>query len=430
MSDAINGADPAAQHQVGIAAAQKGDVARARALLEQAVAAAPDALQYRLDLGQVQIMAGDEAAAIESFEHCLRVDPNITPAWLNLAILMLRADRIDEAGTCFERAAAGDARMVDAHAGLGVVRQRQKRMAEAAAAFEAAAKLAPGDAALLSNLAGVLHEAGRPDEAIERFEQALSLAPGEAALHTNLGVLLHEARGPEEGLPHYDAALKCVPGHARTLAAKRSALASLGRHEEARQIFDYDALISTTQFTDAPGYPDMAAFNGALAEHSVAHPTLLKAPPGKSTRGGSQTGQLRGGGPVPVLEGLIGAAVDAYFADPERQCHPFCPRRTTPGSLNIWATVLDRGGYQDPHIHPTGIVSGVYYVQMPQDGDAGAIEFGRPPAPFTLDDPEVRVIRPEPGMLVLFPSFFWHRTIPFDGPGQRISIAFDLVMDR
>ena len=29
-------------------------------------------------------------------------------------------------------------------------------------------------------------------------------------------------------------------------------------------------------------------------------------------------------------------------------------------------------------------------------------------------------------MLVLFPSYVWHRTIPFDGGGERISVAFDL----
>ena len=36
-------------------------------------------------------------------------------------------------------------------------------------------------------------------------------------------------------------------------------------------------------------------------------------------------------------------------------------------------------------------------------------------------------VRPEEGLLVLFPSYFYHRTIPFDDPGTRISIAFDVV---
>ena len=232
-------------------------------------------------------------------------------------------------------------------------------------------------------------------------------------------------------MPHYDAALKIAPGDARTLSTKGTALIELGRKQEAAVIFDHDALIATTQFDQAPGYPDLAAFNQALAEHAVSHPTLVSEPPGRTTRGGGQTGHLLGpdSGPFAAFEQMIWGAIDAYFADTGRADHPNCPRRTQPGRLDAWATVLDKGGYQDPHNHPSGILSGVYYVQLPDSGDAGAIEFGRPAPPFDpAHDPEVRLIRPEPGLLVLFPSFFWHRTIPFPGEGRRISIAFDLIM--
>ena len=38
-----------------------------------------------------------------------------------------------------------------------------------------------------------------------------------------------------------------------------------------------------------------------------------------------------------------------------------------------------------------------------------------------------RVIRPETGAMLLFPSYFWHRTIPFESDQERISVAFDVV---
>ena len=41
--------------------------------------------------------------------------------------------------------------------------------------------------------------------------------------------------------------------------------------------------------------------------------------------------------------------------------------------------------------------------------------------------PNVETIRPEEGMLVLFPSYFYHRTIPFESAQQRICIAFDAI---
>lgn len=85
------------------------------------------------------------------------------------------------------------------------------------------------------------------------------------------------------------------------------------------------------------------------------------------------------------------------------------------------------------HIHPSAWLSGVYYVQLPElasqtgQGEAGWIEFGRPPEHFHCTvEPEVRAIRPEPGLMLLFPSYFYHRTMPFESAGLRISISFDV----
>ncbi|MBY8978026.1 tetratricopeptide repeat protein [Rhodobacteraceae bacterium NNCM2] len=425
--------DAASLHQAGVAAVKQGRLAEGRAMLVKAAEIQPKSLQFQADLAQVHLMAGDEVAAIRTCENCLRIDPKFVPARLNLGILLMRADRIDEAGDCFEKVVGANPNVVDAYGGLGVVRQRQKRLKEAANAFEKAAALAPRDPELRSNLGGVLHELGESEKAADCFRQAIEIAPKHAALHTHLGVVLHEVEGAAAGLPHFDEALRLAPGDARTLAIKGSALIALDRREEAAQIFDHDALIATKQFTEAPGYEDMAAFNRALAELATHHPTLISEPLGRTTRGGGQTGHIFGetDGPVPVLEGMIRGAIDEYFADQTRARHPHCPVRAEPSRMDAWATVLDSGGYQDSHNHPSGVLSGVYYVQLPDDGEAGAIEFGRPARPFTPPkEPDVMVIRPQTGLLVLFPSYFWHRTIPFEGGGQRISIAFDLIVGR
>ena len=38
-----------------------------------------------------------------------------------------------------------------------------------------------------------------------------------------------------------------------------------------------------------------------------------------------------------------------------------------------------------------------------------------------------RLVEPRLGRVVLFPSFLFHRTVPFRGKDRRISIAFDLL---
>lgn len=108
-------------------------------------------------------------------------------------------------------------------------------------------------------------------------------------------------------------------------------------------------------------------------------------------------------------------------------------------TLRVWGTVLGPGGHQAPHMHPLGWLSGAYYVRVPRDmqpipdtGDlaqiAGALEFSRPPARLLVQTPaEVRVVAPREGRLALFPSAFYHRTIPFTSGEKRISIAFDAM---
>lgn len=102
-----------------------------------------------------------------------------------------------------------------------------------------------------------------------------------------------------------------------------------------------------------------------------------------------------------------------------------------------WAVLMERHGYETPHINPDGLVSGVYYVRLPElvaESDssyAGWIEFGMPGPVFATRRPvSTRLVQPVAGKMLLLPSYFWHRTIPFDSAQDRLSIAFDLAENR
>ena len=43
------------------------------------------------------------------------------------------------------------------------------------------------------------------------------------------------------------------------------------------------------------------------------------------------------------------------------------------------------------------------------------------------DCPPDHYVRPYPGLLVLFPSYVWHGTVPFESGGRRLTAAFDVV---
>jgi uncharacterized protein (TIGR02466 family) len=131
-----------------------------------------------------------------------------------------------------------------------------------------------------------------------------------------------------------------------------------------------------------------------------------------------------------VINYLLTVGVQArhIFATPPPKMH----------SLHGWAVVLRSGGCQLPHFHPAAFVSGVYYVRVPEitkscdvGNQAGFLKFGSPTdvAPAAVGD-LTRVtysIRPQEGQIVLFPAYFWHYTVPFEGDEPRISVAFDVI---
>jgi hypothetical protein len=100
--------------------------------------------------------------------------------------------------------------------------------------------------------------------------------------------------------------------------------------------------------------------------------------------------------------------------------------------VSHWAMISHGDGYNVPHIHSKGWITGVLYVAGPDraeagDGSPGALRVGPPthvaePAGW----PDITVA-PTPGTLVLMPSYYTHWTVPLGRPGLRISIAFDVI---
>ncbi|MGF1552152.1 MAG: TIGR02466 family protein [Paracoccaceae bacterium] len=113
-------------------------------------------------------------------------------------------------------------------------------------------------------------------------------------------------------------------------------------------------------------------------------------------------------------------------------------------SLEGWANVLRAGQYNGVHVHPNSTWSGVYYVTgnpKPEDGAgdpaySGRIEFLDPrpgaAASYTVESVMQRrcLIDPPAGAMVVFPSWLPHQVHPYFGPGERISIAFNMLLVR
>ncbi len=104
-------------------------------------------------------------------------------------------------------------------------------------------------------------------------------------------------------------------------------------------------------------------------------------------------------------------------------------------STSAWATLCRAGAYHAPHSHPDSAWSGVYYVDPGTDNPSqplsGVLEFLDPRAGVEAvtapGDPygEPFRIRPQAGLLVVFPSWLYHWVHPYAGETPRIAISFN-----
>ena len=274
------------------------------------------------------------------------------------------------------------------------------------------------------------------DDAVEAYESAITMAPEFDKVRVNLGDVYLAQGKAQDAIDLCDAYLQDHPGNISMLAFKAIALEEAGLKAAVGELYDFDRLLRPNNPIPEE-FPDLAAFNAALADHLLGHPSLTLAPKSHATRFGRHSGELlvEPKGPVAALEGMIMAAVEEYReAVPPDLDHPFLAHRPERLGLSIWGVAMDSQGHQLAHIHPSAWLSGVYYPKIPaviaaDDPDhAGWIEFGRPPVDFYASvEPDVRLINPEEGLMVLFPSYFYHRTIPYESDDVRISVAFDVL---
>jgi uncharacterized protein (TIGR02466 family) len=106
-----------------------------------------------------------------------------------------------------------------------------------------------------------------------------------------------------------------------------------------------------------------------------------------------------------------------------------------PLSVFAWATLCRAGAYHAPHSHPDSAWSGVYYVDAGTGGAdqplSGVLEFLDPRAGVDAvtapGDPygEPFRVRPQAGLLVIFPSWLYHWVHPYAGRTPRIAISFN-----
>lgn len=462
--------DPDALTLTGAALARRGDPVEAKNILETALAFVPDHVPALLELGLIQERMGTFKDAETQFRAVLAAAPGHPEARFRLGNVAKAEGRLTAALDAYDRVLAREPEHVDALVNKGAVLAELGRPLDARATYEQALKVSPKHADARYNLGVLFQETGDPEAALEIYNQLIAETPDQGGakvnrvyalkevgrlddaiaaaetliqempdydkLFVNLGDLYLESGAPEKALSLADAYLDRHPANTSMLAFKAIALAG-SDPTKAMALLDLDRLVRPFPLPTPDGFESVADFNRALAQHVRTHPSLMPSPKSHATRAGRHSGELltEPKGPVAGLEAAIMSLVDRYRDEvPVDPDHPWTERRPNRLGLSIWGVVMEDGGHQVPHIHPSAWLSGVYYPEVParvkaNDPDhVGWIEFGRSPDDFHGTGPDIlRLIKPEEGLIILFPSYLYHRTVPLDGGAERVSVAFDVL---
>ena len=464
-------ADLAAQHIAALNSLgrQNEAVAGYRALL----AAAPDNLNMAHALAMALNAANQHEEAARVAQHALARGDRSAALYNTHARSLIAQGALDRAEAVLRDCVELEPRLIDAQNSLAhLIWMRTGELAEATAPLDRALRAFGNDDALWAAKAAILQGGGDPQgafaclaarvsrpqsppmllvraglaaldfdsaSALALAERALRALPNNAAARTLLVAAQLGVGDARSALAHCEILLANAPDDQYLISLQTIAWRVLGdpRYEI---LCDYKNLIFPVQLETPPPWTDMAAFFNDLRvslnrlHDPDGHPLLFQ-----SLRHGTETTQDLSRNPDSAIQALFesfAAPIGEYLKRVGQGTDPL--RRRNQGRWRFngsWSVRLRTAGHHRSHVHPRGWISSACYVELPDcmnnaGSDEGSLTFGKPSILTTPTLTSEHTVRPSVGMLVLFPSYFWHGTVPFSGGQPRLTVAFDAVPDR
>lgn len=323
------------------------------------------------------------------------------------------------------------------HMGLLRVLLRAERHADVTALVSKAQKRFGARPEFATASAMVAAAQGDQQSCERAYRSALDMAPDDPEIRCLFARALLTWRQPDQAAAVLEHAIDVAPIHQSSWAYMGTAWRLLGDPRE-HWLHDYETLVAPIFLEPQEQGMTLEATMERLAAALRPLHTASHHPPEQTLRGGTQTvGALlvRREPELQNLRRLIDTAIAKVVAGLQERrvsAHPLYDRLAAQWRYyGSWSVRLTSGGFHVSHIHPEGWLSSALYVALPDavqsGGQQGWIQFGAPPDELGLDLPPRRIVQPQVGMLVLFPSYTWHGTLPFVDEAERLTVAFDIA---
>jgi uncharacterized protein (TIGR02466 family) len=424
-----------AHHGLALLARQARDLPAALQHIERCLELVSTDAELHLSRGNILIDMGQHEAALTAYRRAIELRPDCLEAHraLNNAIWLYgdAAHYLESYRSALKQVPAA----VELHAELahrlilvGRAEQAQQHLAD---------QIAKGieSASMHHALGRALASQGEVAEAYGHVQQALAIDP-QPRFRLDAARLCLIENHSAAALAHLDAVLEATPDDQVAIAYRGVCWRQLGDAREAA-LNDYSRYVRTFDIPPPRGYSSIEDFNRELEQALAQLHRAQQAPADQSLRGGTQTLDDLFATRLPLVDALrakFEAAIGEYIRDlPAGDDHPLLRRKAVAFRFSgSWSVRLARAGHHVNHVHSEGWISSCYYVRVPQAAadatrQAGWLKLGETDLKLAHRERIGRMIQPREGMLVLFPSYMFHGTTPFDSDEERVTVAFDVV---
>ena len=410
---------------LGMIALKNREFDKAKILSQKAIKINPTFAEAHHNLGQSFKDLGENGKAIASYKEAIKIKPDLFASYNNLGNIFKENNENNKAVEYFLKAIKINSKSFEAYNNLGIVYKLLKDYKKAGECFKNAIEIN-------SKFYMAYYNLGKMYKEIKKYEEAIKYLKMVNTKRAKAEVL--ESIYLSNDLNGYSNTLKDFSS-ADGLNLRIATIASyVAKKENIKNHYPFcvDPFKYISVQNIKKEIKDSDKFSLDLSKVLKSYDFVWQ-PASKSTTGGYHTsGNLFNSKNLEIkrLEAIIKEKIKVYRTQHKKNKDFFITKWPVKNEIEAWHVKLLKKGFQTSHIHPSGWLSGCFYLKIPSDlkKDEGAIKFTLFGYDYPFDQKlPVYTYTPKVFDLVLFPSSLFHETIPFSSQQERHVIAFDIM---
>ena len=446
---------------------EKNEIDEAHKLLLKIKNLAPAELILNLS-GLINFKKKDYKSSINFYIKAIELNPNYLNAYINLFSVYNKIDNFAESEKVVRKALKFYPKSDAINNALGYSLLKQNKNEDAIIFFKIAIKLNSQNYKAFFNIGNAYFKIKNFQKAIQYFEKTFKINSKAPETTFYIAECNKEMQNYNEALNYYKIASKENNSWLRKnkiiakilecyliLNKKNDYLEDISMYSKAdpdnRRIAATSAFIAH-QFNVKDQYPFCPnpfdfIYKSTLENYVNNYKFFLNSLfneimllnfkwEGHTTRNGYRTTENLSEKKLPFiskLEKYILLELNKYFQIHKDKKIKFIENWPNKFKFQSWSNRLKKQGHNITHIHPGGWISAVFYLKIPKDikNNEAGIEFSLHGDNYYVVNKNIptKVLHPEEGNIILFPSSLFHKTIPFESDEERVGIAMDLCKE-